>query len=351
MKIADSNLCMTSQHQLVRREEETEQLRFWIGEDPAAVSSPPNLDQLPSARDGKTDTAMDFVRISPQALHQSTTDTEEAIDLELKNAIYLLEILTGRKIHIRSAKEILKCQRCLGEEEQSLQEALRRRQELSWGGEYTHLEKHVEEETTKFSTGGKVIVADGREIDMDLEVSMHRQFVQESTERHRLGQAKKDPLVINLNRAAAELNQEKFAFDLDSDGNQEQIPSVASGSGLLAIDRNTNDRIDNGTELFGARSGDGFAELAEYDGDKNQWIDEQDAVYKDLRVWTRETDNSDSLLTLEQVGVGAIYLGREATPFSLRTPQNHELGEIRSTGLYLTEDGKAGTVQQLDLVV
>jgi hypothetical protein len=36
----------------------------------------------------------------------------------------------------------------------------------------------------------------------------------------------------------------------------------------------------NGAELFGARSGDGFAELAALDGDGNGWIDEGDAAWQ-----------------------------------------------------------------------
>jgi hypothetical protein len=31
--------------------------------------------------------------------------------------------------------------------------------------------------------------------------------------------------------------------------------------------------------LFGPQTGNGFAELAEYDEDKNNWIDENDSIY------------------------------------------------------------------------
>jgi hypothetical protein len=50
-------------------------------------------------------------------------------------------------------------------------------------------------------------------------------------------------------------------------------------------------------------------------------------------------------------GVGAIYLGHVATPFDLKDDNNQLLGQVRSSGLYLDEEGKTGTVQQVDLVI
>ena len=54
---------------------------------------------------------------------------------------------------------------------------------------------------------------------------------------------------------------------------------LGSGSGFLALDKNGNGKIDDGSELFGTKSGDGFADLAEYDSDGNGWIDEKGRVY------------------------------------------------------------------------
>jgi hypothetical protein len=49
--------------------------------------------------------------------------------------------------------------------------------------------------------------------------------------------------------------------------------------------------------------------------------------------------------------VGAIYLGHVTTPFAVKDQANQLQAEVRSSGVYLREDGTAGTVQQLDLVV
>lgn len=74
-----------------------------------------------------------------------------------------------------------------------------------------------------------------------------------------------DPLVINLNSSTAQVTDQKFYFDLDADGTADRISMLKSGSGFLALDKNGNGKIDDGSELFGTQSGDGFADLEEYD--------------------------------------------------------------------------------------
>ncbi len=195
-----------------------------------------------------------------------------------------------------------------------------------------------------------VNTADGQQINFTLQLEMSRSFVQETHLSIREGDAvRKDPLVINFNGTGAQLTDAQFAFDLDADGQQENIAFVTGGSGFLALDKNQDGQINNGTELFGTRSGDGFADLAQYDQDGNQWIDENDAVYSQLKVWQRDANGQDSLSTLAQAGVGALYLGRVASPFSVNTATNQTLGLVRSTGVFLYESGAAGTLQQVDL--
>ena len=109
------------------------------------------------------------------------------------------------------------------------------------------------------------------------------------------------------------------------------------------------DRINNGSELFGATSGNGFAELAVLDTDNNGWIDENDAAYWQLRVWTKDASGKDQLSTLKQANVGALNLAHVATPFDLKDAGNALQGQIRSSGVFLTEDAKVGTIQQIDL--
>lgn len=77
-----------------------------------------------------------------------------------------------------------------------------------------------------------------------------------------------DPLVINLDGNIAGLSDQKFMFDIDADGEEESISYLQGGSGYLALDKNGDGVINDGSELFGTKSGDGFADLAEYDADE-----------------------------------------------------------------------------------
>ena len=89
--------------------------------------------------------------------------------------------------------------------------------------------------------------------------------------------------------------------------------------------------------------------MAKYDQDGNQWIDDNDAVFSQLRVWQRDVSGQDRLTSLAQSGIGALYLGRVASPFSVNTASNQSLGLVRSTGVFLYESGQAGSLQQVDL--
>jgi len=126
---------------------------------------------------------------------------------------------------------------------------------------------------------------------------------------------------------------------------------LGSASGYLAIDNNADGRINDGSELFGTRSGDGFADLARFDSDGNHWLDEADPVFDSLRVWQHDAGGKDILSTLRDKGVGALYLGSTETPFALTDKENRLLAQIRASGVYLKEDGRAGSLQQIDLAV
>jgi hypothetical protein len=159
-----------------------------------------------------------------------------------------------------------------------------------------------------------------------------------------------DPLVINLDGVAGKLSEETFRLDLDKDGSVEDVPWTAAGSGFLALDRDGDGTVKNASELFGPDSGDGFRELSAYDGDQNGWIDEADPIFAQLKIWQRDA-GGERMTSLAEVGVGAIGLGNLSTEFSVKDAQNALLGQVRSTGIFVREDGRAGTVQHLDMVV
>jgi len=222
---------------------------------------------------------------------------------------------------------------------------------LGWGLVYESHESHYEAEKTAFTASGRIRATDGQEFEFSAELSMSREFFSETSLTLRAGDALKDPLVLNFTGNAAQLTQTRFAFDIDLDGRPDQIAFVGEGSGFLALDRNGDGVVNDGGELFGPRGGNGFAELATFDQDENLWIDENDAIYEGLRIWSRDAAGNNQLLALGQAGVGAIYLGRTDTPFELKDSANESRGAVRSTSVYLSENGEVGTIQQIDLVV
>ena len=206
-------------------------------------------------------------------------------------------------------------------------------------------EKYEEYESLDFSTTGKVITDSG-EIDLNLNFSMSRSFAVEN--RIDL-YTTFDPLVINLEGRIPELNTDTFSFDLDNDGEKDQISTLSSGSGFLALDKNHDGKINQGSELFGTLTGNGFGELSQYDLDGNDWIDENDSIYDSLQIWLKNEDSNErELMALGEVGIGAIFLDSALSEFTYKTSENQTLGEMKSSGIFLHENGQVGNISQID---
>jgi hypothetical protein len=360
MKIVDSSIQMSSSRVEEERHERRESLTLWRdGQEPrevTAVGGREGAERLAASL--QVQSVQVTISTQAQALqpakavvvdHGEEPDLMENLEFSLLKL--LVERFTGREIKLtRSCDAEGVAGQCDGEAAapESGQPPPERE---GWGMVYDYYESHYESESTSFSAAGVVKTADGKEIGIALELNMSREFFTEQSINIRAGDALKDPLVINFDGTAAQLTQREFSFDIDADGRSDQIAFLQPGSGFLALDINGDGEINDGSELFGPQTGNGFEELAAYDLDGNQWIDENDAVYEGLRIWSKDADGNDQLVALGDRGVGAIYLGRIETPFLLKDSANETLGAIQESGIYLQEEGGVGTVQRLDLVV
>jgi hypothetical protein len=345
MKIAGASLQMASSHASSRQHEVRESLRMWVGPQRpgfAGELAPPRLPER------------DHVSLSEAGKAQSAENDENATvdaDPRLNLIRSMIEKMTGYRIRIFDASDLQPATETPAIQAPPPAQAPASAPAAGYGIEYDYRESYTETELTTFSASGTVTTADGREISFSVNLAMSRTYHEESSVSLRLGDAarKIDPLVLNFAGTAAQLTDQRFAFDLDADGNDEQINFVTPGSGFLVFDRNGDGRVNDGSELFGPTSGDGFQELAALDGDNNGWIDKNDAAFDQLQVWTRDAEAQEQLQSLAAAGVGAIALSRVDTPFDIKTNANEILGHIRSSGIFLQESGTAGTIQQIDL--
>ncbi|MCP4022797.1 MAG: hypothetical protein GY729_13215 [Desulfobacteraceae bacterium] len=219
--------------------------------------------------------------------------------------------------------------------------------------EEQHTVRHYEKEETGFSADGIVKTSDGREIDFSFQLDLEREFFQKDqfvyTEKGEYTLI--DPLVINLDDTAPKLSGATFDFDLDLDGETESLSMLMPGSGFLSIDKNEDGIINDGSELFGPSTGNGFEELASFDLDHNQWIDENDSIFDDLSIWESDENGEFHLTRIKDAGIGAIYLANVETPFDIRDENNLLEGRISKSGIALTEEGQAKSIQEVDWVI
>ena len=321
-----------------------------------------NLDKLPSSTN---DTSQQTATPSSKESDKVSSDEEEELSLpsQLRLMKALIEAFTGIKITLpKQFNPQSGDQTATNATTPNNQSAAATgNPEDNRAVEVTTLS--LEQESVSFSAKGALTTKDGKVVNLNLGFALDYRLLS-ANERLTSAGKLKDPLVLNLDGLVAGFTQGTFNFDLDADGNKEEVTKLDKGSAFLAMDRNGNGQIDDGKELFGALSGNGFADLAALDQDGNGVLDEGDSQFAQLRLYRP----GEALLTLGEKKIGAIFLQSAATEFQHLgvDPAGQEASSdtaqatttpapspavLRQSGIYVTEDGKAGTVQQLDLRV
>ena len=152
-----------------------------------------------------------------------------------------------------------------------------------------------------------------------------------------------DPIVLDLNGDGVDLAA-TTAFDIDADGDLDQIGWVGAADGLLALDLDGSGVIENGSELFSeVFSGthvNSLEALKTLDANGDGFIDARDAAYGDILVWRDANSDGASqageLLSLAESGITAIDLGAAET---LRSVDG---STIFAEGEFVRADGTTG---------
>lgn len=153
----------------------------------------------------------------------------------------------------------------------------------------------------------------------DLNTGEERLTITNTAENHNPTQS---PLVLDLNGNGVETSNvdQGIKFDINNDGQLEQVGWVSPEDALLVFDINQDGVINNGSELFGEATllasgetaGEGFQALSDLDSNKDGIFDQQDQHFDSLQLWQDKNQNGISeegeLIGLHDAGVASINL-------------------------------------------
>lgn len=153
-----------------------------------------------------------------------------------------------------------------------------------------------------------------------------------------------DPIVLDLSGEGINLTEagKGAKFDINADGKTDSTAWVAGNTAMLVYDKNGNNVIDNGSELFGDQNGaaDGFKELAKYDDNKDGVINSKDQIYKNLKLY-RDLNgdglmSEDEFSTLKEMGIKSLNLDCK------EVDEDVNGNSIVLSGSFEREDGSKG---------
>ena len=155
------------------------------------------------------------------------------------------------------------------------------------------------------------------------------------------------PLILDLDGDGIEtLALETRAIHFDHNGNRyaERSGWVGSDDALLACDRDGNQLIDKGHELFGNQTrlangslaANGFEALREFDNNSDGCVDSQDTDWSRLQLWRDRNSNgfldAGEWLSLAEAGIASLDLTYTNTSINdAQGNQQRQLGSYRNS--------------------
>lgn len=153
-----------------------------------------------------------------------------------------------------------------------------------------------------------------------------------------------DPLVIDLDGDGvnADISSDRVVyFDLDADGLAEATNWISADDGILVRDVNGNGKIDDGSEVFGNATTNGFAMLAALDSNSDGQITAADSAFSSLKIWQDLNQNGIS-------EAGELTLLPDAGIVSMDV-SNYQMATVTSNGI--THTGTATTSDERQIEV
>lgn len=355
MQISSSQMTLASTQSHTRQSSLSQNLRVFQGNPDALPASNASTGNTARAANAGSQAAAE-VQLSQAALERAgaspaaggSTSTS-APDPRMQLIISVLEAIFGKQIQISNLQGLgQNGSTTVSSQSDASSSASAAPAADGPGMIYTAQSTVTDTVSTSFQASGTVRTSDNREIHFNLSFSAQSVSQQSSSLTVRAGSALKDPLVLNFSNQSVQLSDQSFSFDLNNDGHMVQLPYIANGA-YLALNPAGSQAVNQQTRLFGPSNGDGFSQLQTLDSDGNGWIDSADPASAQLGLITAGRDGKPVFTSLKDSPVGALYLGHAST--SLPVASNNSSGLLRDSGLWLSNSGQAGTLQQVDLRV
>jgi hypothetical protein len=262
---------------------------------------------------------------------QESNLSEIPLDPKIRKMLHAIEALTGKKIEIPSLK------REIHPNTNSTSPFIKPNLE------YERIQ--YESSSLSVSFSGKLQNDTGKEINFSLSIEWREEFFQYEQLSAQSEREKNNPLIISFGPNPP-VSSKKIGFNLPK--NAHSLNLLNGDSGYLVLDVNENGKADNGGELFGPQTSDGFLELSQYDSDGNGWMDEGDEIFKQLYLWSPQKGR-DGMITLKEAGIAAISLSTVNVDFTQKSFINEPVAHYDKAGIAINENGQSNAVFNVEL--